>query len=396
MRHQQDPQRLALNRQVLLGAGFDAVVCAQSASVMMLSGYCPVVSISIAIATPTSVTLIVPEDEKDLAEASWADKVRTFSAGSLKHLKTLTEVTQPVITDALRIMGLAKGKIGYEHQPWFQPAMYAASGAYCVSLLAMLKQSAPGAEFTSGDDLLQRLRLVKTNREIEAIRAACGIAAAAFVDVRGLVRPGRTETQIASALQARLYRSTDDRRIAGFGFCMSGPNASQAFKAYERSSQREVRAGDLVLVHCNSTADGFWTDITRTYCIGGPTPRQRRMYEAIFEARHAAFAAIRPGARAADIDHAARSVLKSYGYGEQFKHPVGHGVGFDAIDSEAKPRLHPLSDESLQIGMVFNIEPAIYFEGDCGLRHCDMIAVGEHGPDLLTSFQSRPQELFIE
>jgi Xaa-Pro dipeptidase len=390
-----DPQRVSLNRQVLLAAGLDAVVCAQPANVMLLSGYCPVVGTSIAIATPTSVTLIVPKDEKDLADAGWADDVRTFNHGSLDQLMTLTQAAYPVLADALQSMGLSKAKIGYEQGPWSQPSIYAAACSYCVALFSMLSSSAPGASLIAADETLKHLRLVKTPHEIERIRAACQIAAAAFVDVRGHVRPGRTETEIASVLQARLYKSEDDRRIAGFGFCMSGPNAAKAYKAYGRSSQRQVRDGDLVLVHCNSTADGFWTDCTRTYCLGGPTSEQRRMYQAIFEARQAALSAIHPGARAAEVDHAARSVLESYDYGKHFKHPVGHGVGFDAINTHAKPRLHPLSDESLQIGMVFNIEPAIYIDNHCGLRHCDMVAVGVHGPDLLTTFQDRPEDLVV-
>jgi Xaa-Pro aminopeptidase len=396
MAHMQDRKRVLLNRQVLLGDGLDAVVCAQPSNVMLLSGYCPVVGTSIAIATPSSVTLIVPKDEQELAQAGWAVDVQTFNDGSLDHLVTLTEAVQPVLAETLRSMALGQGRIGYENGPWSQPSMYAAASSYCVALFSMLSKSVPGATLIAADEMLNRLRLVKTDHEIERIRVACRIAATAFVDVRGHVRPGRSETEIASVLQARLYQSGDDRRIAGFGFCMSGSNASQAYKAYGRSSQRQVRNGDLVLVHCNSTAEGFWTDCTRTYCLGGPTSQQRRMYQAIFEARQAALSAVHPGARAADVDHAARSVLESYGYGTNFKHPVGHGVGFDAINSQAKPRLHPLSDESLQVGMVFNIEPAIYIDRACGLRHCDMVAVGEHGPDLLTPFQSRPDELVAD
>jgi len=396
MAHIKKTQRLSLNRQVLLSSGLDAVVCAQPANIMLVSGYYPVVGTSIAIATSTSVTLIVPKDENDLAEAGWADDIRTFNDGSLDRLVTLTQAAHPVLADAVQSMGLSRAQIGYEQGPWSQPSIYAAASSYCVSLFFMLGQSFPGASLLAADETLKRLRLVKTPHEIEQLRAACKIAAAAFVEVRGHVRPDRTETDIASVLQARLYKSEDDRRIAGFGFCMSGPNAAQAYQAYGRSSQRHVRDGDLILVHCNSTADGYWTDCTRTYCLGGPTPEQRRMYQAIFEARQAALAVIQPGARAAEVDRAARSVLESYDYGKYFKHPVGHGVGFDAINTHAQPRLHPLSDESLQVGMVFNIEPAIYIDHHCGLRHCDMVAVGEHGPDLLTHFQSGTDELMAD
>ena len=91
---------------------------------------------------------------------------------------------------------------------------------------------------------------------------------------------------------------------------------------------------------------------------------------------------------AADVDAAARDVLKMRGFGPQFKHSTGHGVGFSAIDANAKPRLHPKSEDTLEAGMVFNVEPAIYFEGYGGMRHCDMVAVTDSGAEVLTPFQS--------
>lgn len=119
------------------------------------------------------------------------------------------------------------------------------------------------------------------------------------------------------------------------------------------------------------------------------------MYDAVVAAREAALAGIRPGVGAADVDHAARDVLRDRGLGDQFRHATGHGVGFAAIDPNARPRLHPVSEDVLEVGMVFNVEPAIYLEGDCGLRHCDVVTVTESGAKVLTPFQSTPDELVI-
>jgi Xaa-Pro aminopeptidase len=119
------------------------------------------------------------------------------------------------------------------------------------------------------------------------------------------------------------------------------------------------------------------------------------MYEAVFAAREAALAAIRPGVRAAAVDRAARSELESYGFASEFKHPTGHGVGFAAIDHNALPRLHPRSEDRLEAGMVFNVEPAVYLDGIGGLRHCDMVLVTHTGIELLTPFQTSAEKLSL-
>jgi Xaa-Pro dipeptidase len=95
------------------------------------------------------------------------------------------------------------------------------------------------------------------------------------------------------------------------------------------------------------------------------------------------------------VDRAARDELDSRGLGRGFKHPTGHGVGFAAIDHNAIPRLHPRSEDRLEVGMVFNVEPAIYLEGTGGLRHCDMVSVTESGADLLTPFHDTLSELTL-
>ena len=246
--------------------------------------------------------------------------------------------------------------------------------------------------------MLRRLRASKTPGEVGRIRAACLVAGEAFRVGAGQLRAGLKETEAAAAFRTPLSTlGTGSRGIArgdGFAFCMSGPNSAEAHGAYARSRDRVLRPGDVALIHCNSHGDGYWTDITRTFSLGDPGPR-RTMYDAIFEARAAALDAIRPGVRASEVDRAARDVLRARGFGDQFKHATGHGVGFAAIDPHARPRIHPKSEDVLDVGMVFNVEPAIYLDGDCGLRHCDVVAVTEGGVEVLTPFQARIEELVV-
>ncbi len=184
-------------------------------------------------------------------------------------------------------------------------------------------------------------------------------------------------------------------RPEGFAWCMSGPNSAEAAHAYARSRHRHLATGDLVLMHANSCANGYWTDITRTYTVGERDDRKQQLYSAIFQAREAALNAICPGASGRDVDAAARDSLAHSGYAQEFKHSTGHGVGFSAISANALPRLHPASDDVLEVGMVFNVEPAVYFDGYGGIRHCDVVAVGEKGAEVLTQFQKDLRTLAI-
>ncbi len=235
------------------------------------------------------------------------------------------------------------------------------------------------------------LRSVMTPAETEHVKAACEVAEAAFQFAADQLKPGLRETEIAAACEGQLsiqgigYKGA--QRAGGFAFCMSGPNSALAGRAYAQSRSRALKSGDLVLLHVNSYRDGYWTDITRTYCLGEPTLRQRSLYEAIFEARAAALVAIRPGVKAAEVDQAARRVLEKCGFADYFTHSTGHNVGFSAISGSSPPRLHPASPDVLETGMVFNVEPAIYIQGFGGIRHCDVVTVTGDGVQVLTPFQ---------
>ncbi|HWH71864.1 MAG TPA: M24 family metallopeptidase, partial [Candidatus Sulfotelmatobacter sp.] len=236
-------------------------------------------------------------------------------------------------------------------------------------------------------------------QELERVRAACRIGREAFEEGAKLLQVGMTEPEAANAFRAPLsahgkgLRSIT--RADGAVWCMSGPNSAQAYAAYARTRARSLGLGDFAMLHCNSYADGYWTDITRTYCFGDLEERQQAMYEAVLAARRTVLETIRPGLTGAEVDHAAREVLAERGFGKEFKHPTGHGVGFAAISHNAQPRLHPASPDVLETGMVFNVEPAIYIEAYGGLRHCDMVAVTKTGAELLTPFQAELEDLVI-
>lgn len=396
-----DEERARRITSALAGAGVDALVCALPVNVLLLSGYWPVVGASVAVATREgAVHVLAPEDEGGLAARGRADEVRTFSPGSLTELKGAAEAVRAPLRETLKSSGVGRGGvIGYEAGECFEPASYASVHLYGSAVKRVLAEEFPFSALIPADGLLTRLRAAPTRAELEGVRAACRVAAEAFADGARNLRPGLMETEVAANFRAPLsvlgVCAPGVERADGFVFCMSGPNSAGAFAAYQRSRARRVAVGDPVLVHCNSYADGFWTDITRTFCLGEPDERKRRMYEAVFAARRAALEAIRPGVRAATVDAAARRVLEARGFGAGFKHGLGHGVGFAAINHNAPPRLHPASDDVLEAGMVFNVEPAIYVEGYAGMRHCDVVALTDAGAEVLTPFQTRVEQLTV-
>jgi Xaa-Pro dipeptidase len=246
----------------------------------------------------------------------------------------------------------------------------------------------PHATVVAADKTLDRLKAVRTSIELEQLRSASRLAAVGFRAAEQLIEAGRIEIEIAAECEAAFNRVACDgfERGRGYFFCMSGPNSAKAAGSYARTRNRRIENGDLVMIHANTVGDGTWTDITRTYIAGEPSKRQRHMQDAVREAREAALNAVVPGANASAVDAAARDVLTRHGFGAQFVHAVGHGVGFAAADANAMPRLHPKSPDILEAGMTFNIEPAVYFKGEGGLRHCDVVACTESGAEVLTSF----------
>lgn len=396
MRH--DAERVARIQDCLRQENLDAVVATLPGDVLLLSGYWPVTGAAIAIATREGqVGVLAPQDEQTLAERSWANPLHLFAPGSLERLMTLTEAVREPLAGLVATLGLSQARVGYRHGPSAEAATYAAMHLYGPALPDLLHETLPQAALVPADALLARLRGVKTPTEISLIRRACRIAEAAYAQGAAHLRPGLWETEAAAYFRAPLSTAGvgfgGAKRADGFVYVMAGPDSAQASGAYARSRDVEMQPNDLALVHCNSFASGHWTDITRTFHFGPPDDRTRGLYEAVAEARRAALDAIAPGVRAADVDRAARAVLESRGLGPNFKHSTGHGVGFAAFDPNSLPRIHPASPDVLETGMVFNVEPAVYFDGWGGLRHCDMVTVTETGVELLTPFLTEMDEL---
>jgi Xaa-Pro aminopeptidase len=387
-------------QEALHARNLDGLVCALPANVLMLSGYWPVIGSGVVVVARDGPTVgLVPEDEQELASDSGLDEVRVFRPTSLERMQTTVEAIAPPLSALARDLSLAQRRIGYEGGEASEPASYSALHLYGASMAPLLEQAFARPQLNSATELLAGLRERKTPREVEGVRRACRLVARSFEAGAQQLQAGQRECEAAAFFRILLSAAgigfEGAARAGGFTWCMSGPNSAKAHGAYARSRDRKIGREEFILVHCNSYADGYWTDVTRTFTLGAATDRQQRLYEAVFAARRAALETIRPGARAADVDRAAREVLRQRGLGKEFLHPTGHGVGFGAISPNARPRLHPHSPDLLEEGMVFNVEPAVYFEGYGGLRHCDLVAVTAQGAEVLTPFQAEPGQLVL-
>ncbi len=374
----------------LLDSSLDALLCSSSTEVLLLTGYWPVMSSSVAIHTAEGdIRLIVPEDEVELAEKTSWTKLIAYKPAGLDTLQSPLERLRAPLKQALAELGLEKATVGLQLGEGVQPSSYAVSYQFRSSLLELLKQLMPQGSFKPCDNLLESLKAIKTSGELAILEDACRVAAVAFARAETVIEAGLRETNVAAAVQSAFETAPAAQhfeRSYGYFFCMSGPNSAKASAAFARTRDRKLETGDLVMIHGNTCADGYWTDITRTYTVGEPSGRQTEMRKAIMQARAAGFAAIRPGVSGCDVDHAVRSVMKEHGMGEAFKHATGHGVGFAAANPNGVPRIHPLSHDVLEAGMTFNVEPAAYFDGYGGVRHCDVVAVTEDGVKVLTQF----------
>src|SRR5262249_28313213 len=137
-------------------------------------------------------------------------------------------------------------------------------------------------------------------------------------------------------------------------------------------------------IELGAYCDGYWTDLIRTYAVGGePDERQRAIHDLVTRAREAAIARMRPGVLARDVDAAAREVIAAAGYGDDFLHGLGHGLG---LQWHEPPLLHPASDHVLAQGEVYTVEPGIYRDGWGGVRVEDVILVGANGGENLSSY----------
>jgi Xaa-Pro aminopeptidase len=176
---------------------------------------------------------------------------------------------------------------------------------------------------------------------------------------------------------------------------MAGPRAAMAYRAFNLTSHASIKQGDTVTVQMEISVNGYWAELTRTFFAGSISDEWRQAHHTCVAAQDAALKGIHDGASAREVDGAARTVMQQAGFGSAFKHGLGHGFGFQAINHAAAPVLHPASHAVLRSGMVHNMEPAVYLDGKGGIRLNDNVAVRAGGYEVLSSALPRDLDWLV-
>jgi Xaa-Pro aminopeptidase len=224
--------------------------------------------------------------------------------------------------------------------------------------------------------LVEKMRAVKDERELELIRRSTALNETVFQSVYRSIEPGMSEREIALALELTMREMGAEGpsfdTIVAFGTNAARPHAVP--------TDRVLQAGDLVLVDMGLILDGYCSDMTRTFVAGKPDQTFIERHRAVRRAMLAGINALRAGVTGVEVDRAARQVLIDAGYGEAFGHGLGHGVG---IAVHEDPRLSPRGTKKLQAGMVVTVEPGLYLADWGGIRLENMVIVTEEGAEVL-------------
>jgi Xaa-Pro aminopeptidase len=240
-----------------------------------------------------------------------------------------------------------------------------------------------GCEMVATSGVVEALREVKDEGEVARMERAAAIADAALAEVLPLLaadgaRP--TEEAFALALDTAMRRGGAES-TAFETIVAAGENSA---KPHHHPTDRPIRAGDPVVVDFGATFEGYRSDMTRTFCIGGePTGELARVFEVVRRSQAAGVAAVRPGTGAKDVDDVCRQVIAEAGWAEAFEHGTGHGVGLDIHEA---PTVSQLGTAILSPGVVVTVEPGVYLPGIGGVRIEDTLVVTEDGSRALTTF----------
>ena len=224
--------------------------------------------------------------------------------------------------------------------------------------------------------LIEKMRAIKDERELDLLRASTKLNEKVFQSVYHTIEPGMTEREIALALDLTMR----EMGAQGPSFDTIVAFGTNAAKPHAVPTDRELRAGDIVLVDMGLIYQGYCSDMTRTFVAGKPDQTFIDRHRVARKAMLAGLNALRAGVTGAEVDHAARQVIIDAGYGSCFGHGLGHGVGI-AVHEE--PRLSPRYRKQLQAGMVVTVEPGIYLADWGGIRLENMAIIGKDGCEVL-------------
>jgi len=355
-------QRLAALRSQMKAAKLDAYVIAHVPSLRYLFGFSG--STAMAVVTGRKAYFFT----NDLYEL----QVRK----ELVKIDGLEVIIDRDAWGAIAKKGLSKSwkTVG------FDPTKHSVSG------FKPMKKALGAAKLIESVGLVENITRVKNSSEIKSIGKAAQITSTAYERLLGIMKAGMTERQVATFL-ATTTRQLGSEKDAFDIIVVSGTRSAMP---HGRASDAVIKKGDVVTVDFGCCVDGLYSDMTRTFCVGTPTKKVMDVFGVLYDAHVTALDAAVGGVGAAELNRAARSVIEKAGYGEYFRHSLGHGLGYEVHEN---PRVASGNkNETIPSGCVITIEPGIYIPGKFGMRIEDDVVVTDKGPQILTT---APRELVI-
>ncbi|SER16282.1 Xaa-Pro aminopeptidase [Gracilibacillus ureilyticus] len=290
------------------------------------------------------------------------EQVKGFTI--IEHKEPIPNVVGSIVKEnQIQSVGFEKSTLSYEGYEQFQAKI--------------------DTDFIPTGPIIEKIRLIKTEDEINILKEACNIVDRTFEHILNYIKPGVKEIDVANELEFHMRKlgaqSSSFDIIVASGFRSALPHGV--------ASSKEIKAGELVTMDFGALYQGYCSDITRTVAVGEISEELHTIYDVVLEAQKRGVAGIKPGMSAKEADALTRDYIKSKGYGEYFGHSTGHGLGLEVHES---PGLSFRSDEVLRQGMVVTVEPGIYVPETGGCRIEDDIFITENGNERLTH---APKEL---
>ncbi len=234
-------------------------------------------------------------------------------------------------------------------------------------------------EFVECDDLIQDMRMRKSRDEIEFIKRAEEIAIDSLVELLNVIKPGKTEKEMAAYLEYTMVKKGADKPSFSTIFG-SGPNGASP---HMFPTMKKIQEGEFIVIDFGAAYQGYCSDITRTIAVGEPSDEMIKVYETVKKAQIEAERMASSSLSGKEIDKIARDIIKDAGYGDYFGHGLGHGLGLDVHEA---PSVSATNEDKLPLGAVVTIEPGIYIPGKFGVRIEDNIYITGDTNEVLTNF----------